>query len=205
MKAEMTEHITWHVNSRGILESAPGRWDGNSSSAGPIPAFTQGCRESDGRPVGGWENEASLRVLDEKAEAERQPVILLPWELSKASFEAAEVGISLARHIGAQLVLCHALFPKVQSWVLEVLRKEAVQEMEAVLELAKAAGVNATGHIEVGKPAKVILKMARASSADLIVLAARKQGIGSRLFFGPRTNEQVVDQAECNVVVVRPA
>ena len=78
-----------------------------------------------------------------------------------------------------------------------------MEKMKPALEIAREAGVTATCEIEEGTPTGVILKVARKWGVDLTVLTAQKQGIWSRLLFGPRTTEQVLEEAECHVMVLR--
>jgi nucleotide-binding universal stress UspA family protein len=75
--------------------------------------------------------------------------------------------------------------------------------MNPVLKMAMEADVAASCEIEEGTPAGVILKVARGRNADLIVLTAGRRGIWSRLLFGSTTTEEVIDQAECHVMVLR--
>ena len=146
----------------------------------------------------------------EEDEATRKVVILVPFENPQGSLPAAKVGISIARHVRGQLVLCKSFAPKLipfgpanPPWVGEALRKELITRMGPVLKMATEAGVAATCEIEEGTPTGVTLKVAKARNADLIVLSAQRQGIWSRLVFGSCTTDEVIDQAECHVMVLR--
>jgi nucleotide-binding universal stress UspA family protein len=210
MKTEMVGPITWFVNSRGMLEKALGHCSRILLEPTTFPTFRNAGQELNGHRFAGGENHAPLVSSDKEAGVTPKAVILVPFEVSGPSLEAAKVGISIARHTGGQLVLCHALFPKVipfgpanPPWVRVALHNEAMERMKPVLDIARKAGVTATCDIEEGTPTGVILKAASRWAADLIVLTAQRQRIWSRLLFGPRTTEQVLEQAECHVMVLR--
>jgi len=58
-------------------------------------------------------------------------------------------------------------------------------------------------HVRVGSPAEEIVKAARDTHADLIVIATHGRGGLSRVLFGSVT-ERVVRHAPCPVLTVRP-
>ena len=205
----MTGRITWFVNADGILERALGNWSRTAPAPAPIPWFRE-CSGTSQRHPGGRGDQPAPEQHDEPGEAARKPVILVPLEFTERSLQAAKVGLAVARHTEGELVLCHAVFPRVipfgpanPPWVRDALRHEAMEKMRPALELAKQARVTAHFEIHEGTPTGVILKVARTWGADLMILTAEKQGIWSRLFFGPRTTEQLLDQAECHVMVLR--
>jgi nucleotide-binding universal stress UspA family protein len=193
-----------------MLESSLGRVDRVLSSSPKFAASRQGSRTLNGHRFSDAQHTASVMTLEEVAEAPPEAVIVVACDFSESSLEAVKAGISLARHLGGKLVMCHALYPRCisfrpgcQPWVIGALRQEARQKMKAVLEMGKEKGLTATGEIEEGTPADVIVKVARRWDADLLVLTTRKQGIWSRLFFGRRTTERVLEEAECHAVVLR--
>jgi nucleotide-binding universal stress UspA family protein len=206
----MTGPITWFVNSRGVLEKLLGDWDRVSFEPITIPTFRAANGDLNGHRFGSGEKTAPLMSSNEEDEATRKAVILVPFENPQGSLPAAKVGISIARHVRGQLVLCKSFAPKVipfgranRPWVGEALRTEMVERMSPILKMATEAGVAATCEIAEGTPTGVTLKVAKARNADLIVLSAERQGIWSRLLFGSTTTEEVIDQAECHVMVLR--
>ena len=206
----MTGAITWFVNSHGVLEKLLGDWDGVAPEPITIPTFPAANGDSNGHRFGGGEKTAPLMSFPEADEGVRKPVILVPFEDVPDSLRAAKVGISIARHVRGQLVLCKSFAPKLipfgpanPPWIGEALRRELTTRMSPVLRMATKAGVAATCEIEEGTPTGVILKVAQRQDADLIVLTAERQGIWSRLLFGSHTTEEVIDQAECHVMVLR--
>jgi nucleotide-binding universal stress UspA family protein len=210
VKAEMTGPITWFVNSHGLLEKLLGDWDQVSPQPITIPTFPAVNGDSNGHRFKGEEKTVPLMSSHEADEVVRKPVILVPFENSHDSLQAAKVGISIARHVRGQLVLCKSFAPRVipfgpanPPWVGEALRTELVTRMSPVLKMATEAGVAATCEIHEGTPTGVILKVAHRRDADLIVLTAERQGIWSRLLFGSHTTEEVIDKAECHVMVLR--
>jgi len=210
MKTEMTGPVTWFVNSHGVLEKMLGDWNRVSVEPITIPTFPAANGDSNGHRFGGVEKTAPLMSSNEKDEALGKAIILIPLENPQDWQQAAKVGISIARHTHGQLVLCKSFAPKVipfgpanPSWVGEAFRTAMVERMNPVLKMATEAGVAATCEIEEGTPTGVILKVAKRRNADLIVLTAVRHGIWTRLLFGSTTTEEVIDQAECHVMVLR--
>lgn len=193
-----------------MLEKLLGDWDRVSLEPITIPTFPAANGYLNGHGFGSGEKTAPLRSPIEEDEATRKAVILVPFEDPQDSLPAAKVGISIARHVRGQLVLCKSFAPKLipfgpanPPWVGEALRKELITRMSSILKMATEAGVAATCKIEEGTPTEVTLKVAKAHDADLIVLGAERQGIWSRLLFGSRTTDEVIEQAECHVMVLR--
>ena len=74
--------------------------------------------------------------------------------------------------------------------------------MEDAAEHLKQRGLSARFHIDFGKPADTILRIAEDSRADLVVLGTKPHSALRRRFLGA-TVDKVVDHAHCSVLVVR--
>lgn len=157
------------------------------------------------------ETKPDAGIADE-SKATHAAVIVVAVDFSPDSLAAVRVGASLAQDTQAKLILCHAIFPKVipfgpasAPWITQALRREALNQMEPALKLAKEAGAAAACVVEEGHPAEAILKVAARYEADLIILAARERGPWARLFLGASTAETVTREAESHVMLLRTA
>jgi nucleotide-binding universal stress UspA family protein len=138
--------------------------------------------------------------------------IVAPTDFSPFSEEALHYARSLAGKFNAVIHLVHALErpQDVPWWVAE--REYSVSQAN-VAEQAKERltgivsrllpGVTVEPHVRVGSPSEEIVKTARDSHADLIVIATHGRGGLSRVLFGSVT-ERVVRHAPCPVLTVRP-
>jgi nucleotide-binding universal stress UspA family protein len=201
------KRITWFTNSRAMVESLL-RIRGVERPCAGKSDYLRFDRAPD---YGNTFRKNPVQSLpDEQPEATDDSVVVVSIDFSPLSQDAAQVAVSIAQHTHARLVLCHAIFLNINSfapdyppWLAEELRKDAIDKMEPIMNLARKAGVTATCVIEEGTPAGVTLKAARRHAASLIVLTDRKHGMWARLLFGPTTTEQVTCEADCHVMVVR--
>jgi len=207
VKTDHMGRITWYANSRAGLEPRVRSQNGRL-------ARTPGRRLVPGQGIcaNGAKHAEVKPERDSADESGVTPtgVILVPVDFSPASLDAVRVGVSMSRHAGAKLVLCHAILPRVvpfgpasPPWVEKALREEALTEMEPALKLANEAGVTVASVIEDGSPAQAILRVAQRLDADLIILAPREHGRWSRLFSGPTTVERILRDAESHVMILR--
>jgi len=74
---------------------------------------------------------------------------------------------------------------------------------EAIRNLGQR-GLEATSHIEFGKPGDVILRIAEDLKADLVVLGTNVHSALRRRFLGA-TVDKVVDHAHCSVLIIKRA
>ncbi len=142
--------------------------------------------------------------------AKRSDIIFVPLDLAADSFEVARIGINMARKTGGQVLLFHAVNLNVSPYgpanvsrLKAGLVQEARNKVEPLLRFARAAGVRASCVVEEGAVAKAIVNGAKQRAAGVIVLAARQR---SRLagWFRRGTVEQVIQEAECPVMVLQP-
>jgi len=202
--------ITWHVNSRTMLE--PLFWSQEPKLFDPRrgePTCIQNLRA--GRPAEGLANRCGEGPLPQSEALGTNGVfIVVPIDFSPSSLAAVEVSTSLAGGTNARLLFCHAMRPQVipfdrafPPWVARKSRSEVRQMMEPFMKSAREANVPASCLIEKGTLAGVTLHVARRYQAALIVLASRPRGIWSRLIFGPTAAEQIAREADGHVMVVR--
>lgn len=72
--------------------------------------------------------------------------------------------------------------------------------IEEVSGLLKKQGLNASTHMEFGKPGDVILRVAEELGVNLVVLGTKGQSALTGKFLGT-TVDKVVDQARCSVLL----
>jgi nucleotide-binding universal stress UspA family protein/CBS domain-containing protein len=133
--------------------------------------------------------------------------ILHPTDFSKPSEYAFRLACSLARDHGGQLLVLHIVEPQVAVYgdVMvpqpnAVLLKEAREKLLEVKGPAQIVGVS--HRVEVGLPAEQILRVAKESQCDMIVMGTHGRRGLSRLLVGS-VAEQVTRQSLCPVVIVK--
>jgi nucleotide-binding universal stress UspA family protein len=127
--------------------------------------------------------------------------------------EGAKLALNKARQIAqaanAEIhVLAVGRIPEYAETVSEVEEeKEQAQTYyskimdQAATELNRQ-GLSPSVHIEFGKPADTILRVAEELEADLVVLGTHPHAAVRRRFLGA-TVDKVIDHAHCSVLVIR--
>lgn len=159
-----------------------------------------GCHKGAGLSPKGNEGEGE--------QARRGSVILTPVDFSADSMEAVDYAIKVAGRAGAQLVLAHAVHlsldergPANAELIKAEMRRAAAEKISELVNRAYDRNVRAAGVIEEGKPAGVIVELAKRFRAELVVLAHRKRN-GLARWFRRRTAEKVLREAHCPVLVL---
>jgi len=139
--------------------------------------------------------------------------ILLPSDFSDCSADAARAARRLADRLGSRLVVLHvldepaALDPMFRGEVpLELLRGRMEQYAREGMEGFLAAHFQGIANVETriasGIPYREIIREARESGADLIVIGTHGRTGVEHVIFGS-TAEKVVRMAPCPVLTVR--
>ena len=136
--------------------------------------------------------------------------ILVAVDWSAFAARAADVGLELARSLGAEMAFIHVVEPSTAvapegGYAADNLIALAEQDSKRLLaafhERAPAQPAPLE-FIHVGKPHDEIAKAAKDWPADLIVIGSHGRGGVERLFLGS-VAEAVMRQAPCPVLVVR--
>ena len=140
--------------------------------------------------------------------------ILHPSDFSPASRAAFRQAVELARTNRAQLTIVHVYtpllpmiglsfaMPRTYDAMLADVRTATQRQLERLVATARKAGARATGRLLKGRPLDRIVRAARSTRADLIVLGTHgRTGLG-RLFLGSVAS-RVVALAPCPVLTVR--
>lgn len=118
--------------------------------------------------------------------------VLIPVDFSKASRDAAQYGVSLAKIFDAEVTFINVTLPTImvedsvlasvmitQAEILENNKQLMQEEVEA---LSKNYPSKITGLVQEGFPADVIEAMAKVKNADLIVMGMKGKGRSNSVF-----------------------
>lgn len=136
--------------------------------------------------------------------------ILIALDDSAAAAHAADVGVELARALGAEVALVHAVDPGLASTpetgvpaaTLLAEGERDAHELLAEFQDRLKLPTPPLQFVRVGRPVHEITLAANEWRADLIVLASHGRGGVSRLLLGS-VAEGVVRHAPCPVLVIR--
>jgi nucleotide-binding universal stress UspA family protein len=139
--------------------------------------------------------------------------LLCPTDFSDAAASAERQAATLARALGAELVLLHVASEN-PLWretvgstqvraVFEAQRKWAADTLAARITALGAEGVSARSLVKVGVAWEEIVRAASDEHADLIVIGTHGRTGLDRLLLGS-VAERVVRRAPCPVLSVRP-
>jgi nucleotide-binding universal stress UspA family protein len=137
--------------------------------------------------------------------------ILIPTDGSSCSLHAAEVGISLAKLLGAEIIVIYAIDiiileeltrsigPKD---VEKELKEKGERYLNYVVELAKKEGLRTEAILTKGEPYDQIVHFAKSRSVDMIVMGTYGRRGTKRILIGSVT-ERVIEYSPCPVLVVK--
>lgn len=140
--------------------------------------------------------------------------ILVPTDFSDASACALRYGRALAEAFGASLHLLHVVENLVaHAWTAEVyvtalpglleeVEREAIERINGLLTPSERAALRAELAVVGGSPFLEIIRYARASQIDLIVMGTHGRGPVEHMLLGS-VAEKVVRKAGCPVLTVR--
>ena len=121
-----------------------------------------------------------------------------------------EAAVSLARKLGANLTILHVVPTGKPGTIvapperIEALVIEAGPPVREIVRSAAASlGRDVAMQVEHGEPANEILRVARKTGCDLVILGTHGRRGLQRAFFGS-VAESVVRAASCPVLTVRP-
>ena len=137
--------------------------------------------------------------------------ILIPTDGSDNSFRAAEYGVSIAKMLGAQIMVVYVLDEVVLEQISRVSEREEVERelksdgqryINYVLNLAEKEGVKAASIIAKGRPFEQIVHIAKGLKMDLIVMGTFGLRGSDRILIGS-VAERVIEYSSCPVLVIK--
>jgi nucleotide-binding universal stress UspA family protein len=138
--------------------------------------------------------------------------IVVPQDGSACAKHAFDYALRLAKAEGATLEICSVIDPvDIVGWTppspleephIAVAKTDSESVVREAVERAKAAGIPAEGHVELGSPADSILTCAKKGGSDAIVMGTHGRSGFKRLFMGS-VAEEVLRSSPCPVVIVR--
>lgn len=138
--------------------------------------------------------------------------VLLGYDGSKNAKRALDRAVALATEGGGSLRVVVAVntvmivygpeAPYYPPDYAEQVTKGGQGLLDEAVALAKQAGVEATGAVEDGHPAEVILRTSESQGTDLVVIGRRGISAARRFLMGG-VSSSVVNHSKCDVLIVR--
>ena len=137
--------------------------------------------------------------------------ILIPTDGSAHSACAAECGISVAKMLGAEIMVVNVidevvidLFPKgpQRENVEQELKQDGQRYIKQILDLVEKEGIKGGSLLTKGRPFEQIVHLAKDLDIDLIVMGTSGRGGANKILIGSVT-ERVIEYSPCPVLVVK--
>ncbi len=137
--------------------------------------------------------------------------ILIPTDGSDYSMRAAEYGISIAKMLGAQILVVYVIDAVALDQISKVTEREDVERelkqngeryINYVLGLAEKEGVKADSLLAKGGPFEQIVHLAKGLNMGLIVMGTYGRRGAERILIGS-VAERVIEYSPCPVLVVK--
>jgi nucleotide-binding universal stress UspA family protein len=137
--------------------------------------------------------------------------ILIATDGSDYSMRAAEYGISLARLLGAEVMVVYVIDTVVLDQIAKVTERDRIErELKVdgeryaryIVGLAEKQGLKAASLVAKGRPFEQIIHLAKGLKIDLIVMGTYGRRSTERILIGSVV-ERVIEYASCPVLVVR--
>ncbi|MCL4430626.1 MAG: universal stress protein [Chloroflexi bacterium] len=137
--------------------------------------------------------------------------ILIPIDGSDYSIRAAELGISVAKIVKAEIMVVYVIDTVVLDQIAKVTERESAEQelkqdgdryIHYVLGLAEKQGVRATSLLARGRPFEQVVQLAKGLGMDLIVMGTYGRRGAERILIGS-VAERVIEYASCPVLVVK--
>ena len=138
--------------------------------------------------------------------------ILVVSRSTKECQKALHYGVSLAKQFNSKLFVLHVLHDpfSVDGWNLplpslkqeyETLVKKARKEIDHIIKVEQAEGLEIVEWIRDGRPAEEVIAAVKKEKIDLVVMAAHEEGRFEHFLFG-RTVEELSRKMPCSILLV---
>jgi len=137
--------------------------------------------------------------------------ILIATDGSDYSMRAAELGISVAKLLGAEITVVYVIDTVVLDQVAKVTERDDTEKelkqagqryVKYIVGLAEKEGLKATSLLTRGRPFEQIVHLAKGLGINLIVMGTYGRRGAERILIGS-VAERVIEYASCPVLVVR--
>jgi nucleotide-binding universal stress UspA family protein len=137
--------------------------------------------------------------------------ILIPIDGSDYSFRAAEFGVSVAKLVGAQVMVVYVIDTVVLDQIAKVNEREDVERelkqdgeryISYVIGLGEKQSVKVASLLAKGRPFEQVVHLAKGLGMDLIVMGTYGRRGAERILIGS-VAERVIEYASCPVLVVK--
>ncbi|MDA8088276.1 MAG: universal stress protein [Nitrospiraceae bacterium] len=139
-------------------------------------------------------------------------ILVVSW-MDRDSPKAVHYGITLARTLGAELFVMHAIYNPfgLEGWSIPVpnlkqeydkLIADTGRQLDIMMEEEKKNGTRITKIVVKGEPVKEILKTVKEKNVNLLVLPTHSETRLEHMFFG-HTTEEIVRKLPCSILMVR--
>ncbi len=137
--------------------------------------------------------------------------ILIPIDGSDHSTRAAELGVSVAKLVGAQVMIFYVIDTVVLDQIAKGSEREDVERelkqdgeryINYVLKLAEKQNVKADSLLGKGRPFEQVVNLAKRLDMDLIVMGTYGRRGSDRILIGS-VAERVIEYASCPVLVAK--
>lgn len=137
--------------------------------------------------------------------------ILIPVDGSEHSVSAAEYGISIAKTVGAQILVVFVVDDVVLDQISKITEREVAERalkhdgqghVNYVIGLAEKEGVGSSSLVTEGRPFERIVHLAKELNVDLIVMGTYGRRGAERILIGS-VAERVIEYATCPVLVLK--
>lgn len=137
--------------------------------------------------------------------------ILIATDGSDYSMRAAELGISMAKMLSAEVTVLYVIDTVVLDQIARVTEKDDAERslkedgqryVSYIVGLAEKEGVKAASMVAKGRPFEQIVHLAKGLGMNLIVIGTYGRRGAERILIGS-VAERVIEYANCPVLVVR--
>ena len=138
-------------------------------------------------------------------------LILVPIDGSDYSMRAAEYSVSIAKMLGAEIMVVYVMDDIVLKQISKLnerenveteLRNDGQRYIKYVLNLAEKEGIKAKSLLTKGRPYEQIVNLAKDLSMNLIVMGTYGVRGAERILIGS-VAERVIEYSPCPVLVVK--
>jgi universal stress protein A len=140
--------------------------------------------------------------------------ILVVSRMTKDCQKAVHYGVALSRQFGTRLCVLHVEHNPfgLGGWNLPMpysledeyhkVLKDAKKDLDKIIEMEQAKGMQISVSIKEGEPTEEILKFVKEQKIDLMILAAHEEGRFEHFLFG-RSNEALLRRMPCSILMVK--